>query len=413
MSKKVVIIGGGIIGLNSAYYLLKEGFEVSVIDQSDITSGASFVNAGYISPSHVTPLAAPGMVTSGIKMMFNQASPFYLKPRFDIDLFTWAWNFKKSATVKHVKYAAPIIKDFTILSRDLFQEVKDSGIFDFQFERKGLLMSYQTPKFEDKEARLADLARKQGLDVKHISKHELKEMEPEMKAEGAFYYLDDAHTTPDDFMNKMHHYLKSKGVRFYTNEKVVDFERNGQKITHLITDKQQLNFDELVVASGSWSPIVAKKLGIKLLVQAGKGYRINLHRKTGINYPAILAELNTAVSPMDGFTRFGGTMEIAGINTKINRIRVAQIAKNATVFYPNIKITNEEMKDADYGLRPVSPDGLPFIGRVKSLKNVSFATGHAMMGWSQGQATGKLISELISAKKTSLDLAPFSLERFN
>lgn len=413
MSKKVVIIGGGIIGLNSAYYLLKEGHEVSVIDQFDITSGASFVNAGYISPSHVTPLAAPGMVASGIKMMFNQASPFYLKPRFDLDLFKWAWNFNKSATSKHVKSSAPVIKDFTILSRDLFQEIKDSGIFDFQFERKGLLMSYQTSKFEDKEARLADLAKKQGLDVKHISKRELKEMEPEMKAEGAFYYLDDAHTTPDDFMKKMHYYLKSKGVRFYLNEKVIDFEINGQKIIHLITDKQQLDFDELVVASGSWSSIVAKKLGIKLLVQAGKGYRINLYRKTGINYPAILSELNTAVSPMDGFTRFGGTMEIAGINTKINKIRVEQIAKNATEFYPNIKITSEEIKDADYGFRPVSPDGLPFIGKVKSLKNVNFATGHAMMGWSQGQATGKLISEIISDKKTSLNLEPFSLERFN
>ncbi|WP_456461624.1 NAD(P)/FAD-dependent oxidoreductase [Lutibacter sp.] len=413
MGKKVVIIGGGIIGLNSAYYLLKEGHEVTVVDQFDITSGASFVNAGYISPSHVTPLAAPGMVISGIKMMFNQASPFYLKPRFNIDLFKWAWGFNKSATAKHVKYAAPIIKDFTILSRDLFKEIKDNGIFNFQFERKGLLMSYQTQKFEDKEAKLADVAREQGLEVKHINKEKLKEMEPEMKAEGAFYYLDDAHTTPDDFMRKLHHYLKSKGVQFYTNEKVVDFERNGQKITHLITDKQQLDFDELVVASGSWSPIVAKKLGIKLLVQAGKGYRINLHRKTGINYPAILAELNTAVSPMDGFTRFGGTMEIAGINTKINKIRVAQIAKNATVFYPNIKITNEEIQDADYGLRPVSPDGLPFIGRAKSLKNVSFATGHAMMGWSQGHATGKLISEIISDKKTSLNLDPFSLDRFS
>ncbi len=144
MSKKVVIIGGGIIGLNSAYYLLKEGHEVTVVDQFDITSGASFVNAGYISPSHVTPLAAPGMVASGIKMMFNQASPFYMKPRFNLELFKWAWNFNKSATAKHVKYAAPIIKDFTILSRDLFKEIKDSGIFDFQFERKGLLMSYQT-----------------------------------------------------------------------------------------------------------------------------------------------------------------------------------------------------------------------------------------------------------------------------
>ena len=412
MSKKIVIIGGGIIGLSTAYYLLKEGHEVTVVDQSDILSGASFVNAGYVSPSHLVPLSSPGMIASGIKMMFNQASPFYLKPRFDMELFKWAWNFNKSCTKKHVKYAAPVIKDLTVFSRDLFQEMKDNNIFNFQFERKGLLMSYQTPKFEDKEANLANIAKEHGLEVEYIDKAKLKEMEPEMEAAGAFYYLDDAHTTPDDFMKKIHQYLESNGVTFYTNEKVLGFKRDSNKITQLITDKQYLNFDELVVASGSWSPIVAKKLGVKMLVQAGKGYRINVKRETGINYPAILSERNTAVSPMDGFTRFGGTMEIAGINSKINKIRVKQIAKNAKAFYPNITISEKEISDAACGLRPVSPDGLPFIGRAKYLSNVCFGTGHAMMGLSQAHATGKLISEIISDKKTSLNLEPFAVERF-
>lgn len=413
MSKKAVIIGGGIIGLSTAYYLLKDGHSVTVIDQSDISSGASFVNAGYVSPSHLVPLSTPGMIASGLKMMFNQASPFYLKPRFDLELLKWAWNFNKSATKKHVKYAAPIIKDLTIFSRDLFQEMKDNNIFNFQFERKGLLMSYQTQKFEDKEANLANIAKEHGLKVKYINKEKLKEMEPEMKAEGAFYYLDDAHTTPDDFMKKLQQYLEAKGVTFYINEKALDFVQNSNKVTHIITDKQQLSFDELVIASGTWSPILAKKLGVKMLVQAGKGYRINVKRKTGINYPAILSELNTAVSPMDGFTRFGGTMEIAGINSEINKDRVKKISINAKVFYPNINITDEEISNAACGLRPLSPDGLPFIGRSKSLKNVSFATGHAMMGLSQAHATGKLISEIVSEKKTSLNLSPFNLERFN
>lgn len=410
--KNVIIIGGGIVGLCSAYYLLKEGHKVTVIDQSDISSGASFVNAGYISSSHVIPLAAPGMVSSGIKMMFNQTSPFYLKPRLDLDLFKWSWAFYKSATQKHVKDSAPVIKELTVFSRDLFQEMKNSGIFDFQFERKGLLMAYQTSKFEEKEAHIADVARAQGLDVTHINKGKLEDMEPEMKAEGAFYYTDDAHSTPDDFMRKMHQYLQLNGVPFYTDEKVLDFEKIGNKITKIITEKQQFDLDEIVIATGSWSPIIAKKLGVKLLVQAGKGYRINLHRPTGINYPAILAELNTAVSPMDGFTRFGGTMEIGGINTVINKIRVKQIAENTKVFYPNITITEREMDDAACGLRPVSPDGLPFIGSTKLLSNVCFATGHSMMGWSQAHATGKLISEVISEKKPSINLAPFSINRF-
>jgi len=409
--KKVVIIGGGIVGLSTAYYLQEEACEVIVIDKSDISSGASFVNAGYISPSHVIPLSAPGMVASGIRMMFDSASPFYLKPRFDIDLWRWAWAFYKSATAKHVKEAAPIIKDLTVFSRELYQEMKDKAIFDFQFERKGLLMCYQTPKFEDKEAHLAEVARAQGLKVNQITKAELHKMEPEINAEGAYYYTCDAHSTPGDFMQKMHHYLESKGVTFYTDETVLDFDFNSDSVKSLKTTKQTLTFDELVIATGSWTPLLAKKLGIKMLIQAGKGYRINVHRKTGIKYPAILAERNTAVSPMAGFTRFGGTMEIAGINHNINPVRVKAIADAAHAFYPNVTINNDEMSDADCGLRPVSPDGLPFIGRTKNFKNVCFATGHAMMGWSQGPATGKLISETINEKKTTLNLESFSPDR--
>jgi len=412
MSKKVIIIGGGIIGLCSAYYLLNEGHKVTVIDKSDISSGASFVNAGFISPSHIIPLAAPGMVAAGFKMMFNSSSPFYLKPRLDLDLFKWVWNFNKSATAKHVKYAAPIIKNLTEFSGELFQEMKRNQLFDFQLDKKGVLLCYQTSKFEKKEAKIAKFSKEQGLNVVHINKEKLKEIEPEMNAEGAYHYLSDAHTTPDDFIKKMLAYLQLKGVQFYTNENVIGFERNSNKITSIITSKNKFQFDEVVVAAGSWSLSVAKKIGIKMLVQAGKGYRINLHRKTGINYPAILAERNTSVTPMDGFTRFGGTMEIAGINHNINQTRVKAIAAAAKAFYPKINVSNKEIDNVACGLRPVSPDGLPFIGRAKTINNVCFATGHGMMGWSQAHATGKLISELISQKKLSLNLEPFSIERF-
>jgi D-amino-acid dehydrogenase len=411
LKKEVVIIGGGIIGLCSAYYLQKEGHKVTVVEKSNLNSGASFVNAGFISPSHVVPLAAPGMVAMGARMMFDSASPFYLKPRLNVNLLKWAWAFNKSATVKHVKKAAPIIKELTVFSRELFQELKNNQLFDFHFEKKGLLMAYQTSKFEKKEAELAKIAKCQGLEVTHISKEKLKEMEPEIMAEGAYYYMCDAHTTPNEFMEKMILYLKSKGVIFYTNETVLNIKNNFNKAQSLTTNKRTLTFEELVVAAGAWTPVLVKKLGIKLLVEAGKGYRINVFRNTGIKYPAILAELNTAITPMDGFTRFGGTMEIAGINSKINKKRVQQIAENVKAFYPNVHINQEEQDKAACGLRPLSPDGLPFIGRSKYFKNVTIATGHAMMGWSQGPATGKLISEIITDNKTSINLTPFSVDR--
>jgi D-amino-acid dehydrogenase len=155
----------------------------------------------------------------------------------------------------------------------------------------------------------------------------------------------------------------------------------------------------------------AKKLKINLPLQAGKGYRINVERPTGITMPAILLEAKVAVTPMKGFTRFAGTMEFSGINATIRKERVKAIANAANNFYPEIEINTTEMDKAKSGMRPVSPDGLPYIGRSPEIQNLIFATGHAMMGWSLGPATGKLVVEVIEGKKTAIDISPFAPER--
>ena len=140
MAKSVIIIGGGIIGLCSAYYLQKEGHKVTVIDKSDYASGASYVNAGYITPSHIISLAAPGMINKGIKWMFNSESPFYVKPRFDVDFLKWTWLFKKASTNKKVENSIKVIKDINLLSKELYEDIKSSIDFDFFYQQKGLLM---------------------------------------------------------------------------------------------------------------------------------------------------------------------------------------------------------------------------------------------------------------------------------
>ncbi len=150
-----------------------------------------------------------------------------------------------------------------------------------------------------------------------------------------------------------------------------------------------------------------------MLLQAGKGYCINSKNPFGISVPAILAETKVAITPMNGFTRFAGTMEITGINHDINRVRVNAIANAVKRYYPDIELSSEEKGKATCGLRPLSFDGLPYIGKSKACKNLTVATGHAMMGWTMGTATGKLVSEIISGKKTSLNLDPFSIDRFN
>ncbi len=412
--KKVIVIGGGIVGLSTAYYLHREGHEVVVLDKSDLSGGASYVNAGYLTPSHIIPLASPGMMAKGIKWMFNSSSPFYMKPRLDPDFLKWAWYFHRSSTKAKVDKAIPLIKDLNLLSKELFTDWKDQGeLGEFQLEKKGLLMLYKTRKEEEHEREVAQRASDLGLEVTELTAQEVNRIQPNLSPDirGAVHYLCDAHSSPPEIMGNLKNYLIKQGVKLIPGETVTSFDINSQKIAKVNTIENSYSADEVVLASGSWSQELAKKLGVDLPIQPGKGYRIDVHRDVDIKLPAILMETKVAVTPMKGFTRFAGTMELSGINHKIRKERVSAIARAAETYYTNLSITEAERSQAQCGLRPVSPDGLPYIGRTTKYPNFYVASGHAMMGWSMGPATGKLICELISEQSTSMPLQGFEPER--
>ncbi|ARV12260.1 amino acid dehydrogenase [Gilvibacter sp. SZ-19] len=413
MSKEVLVIGGGIVGLCCSYYLRQEGHQVRVIDKSNMDQGASYVNAGYLTPSHIIPLAAPGVMKKGLKWMFNSSSPLFIKPRLEADFIKWTLAFNRSCSQANVDRSVRAIRDINLLSRELFPELKSAEDFNFQLERKGLIMLCQTQKMLDAELEVADLAAKEGLEVAPVTREEIFAMEPDVKIDtiGGVHFGCDGHTTPNQLMAELKNRLPQLGVEIQTQEEVQRLETQGDRIVKVVTNKDTYTPDEVVLASGSWSAKLTKQLGIKMLLEAGKGYRINSTRDLGIKMPAILCESKVAVTPMDGFTRFAGTMEIAGINHKIRPERVEAIAKAATKYYPDVALTQAEKAEAACGLRPVSPDGMAYIGRSGKCSNLVLATGHAMMGWSMGPATGKLVSELISDKKTSMDLSPFNPDR--
>ena len=410
--KKVTIIGGGIIGLSCAYYLQKEGHEVIVVDQSSMNEGASYINAGYLCPSHIVPMAAPGVMKQGLKWMLNSKSPLYIKPNLNPDFLKWSWAFHKSCTEKHVKRSIKAIKEIAVMGRELYSDIKNIENFSFQLDNKGLLMICNSEKLLEEEIEVAHLAKKEGLPVEILDKKQLDAIEPKLQiaAKGAVHYQSDRHTSPHIFMSELKAHLQNKGVAFFQNEKVVDFKFVNGKIKEIITDKQQFKSDEIVLAAGAWSHYLAKKIGTKLLLQPGKGYSINT-KETKITVPAILCEAKVAITPMKGLTRFAGTMEIAGINSHINRDRVRTIVKAAKTYYPEVNIDEKAQQGATSGLRPVSPDGLPYIGKSVKCKNLVFATGHAMMGWTMGPSTGKLVSEIISDKKTSLPIEAYHPDR--
>ena len=410
--KKVCIIGGGIIGLCSAYYLAKEGYEVVVFDKSDMNDGCSYGNAGMIVPSHIIPLAQPGMIAQGIKWMFDSQSPFYVKPRLNMDLMKWGLQFYKHANLKHVEKAMPALCDLSLLSKELYQDfAKENN--SFFYEEKGLLMLYKTDKTAEEIHHEGKLAQELGLEVDFLSKEEVSKLEKGTATNviGGVHYKSDAHVYPQKFMQFIKDELKQLNVKIHSQTTVSDFVLKNNTIAEIITDKGNFATDEVVLATGSWSPAIAKKLNVNISILPGKGYSFTLKDQSHKpSIPTILCEGKVAVTPMNNDIRFGGTMEITHTNdTKINQNRVRGIVNSINDFYPDLKIEMPKEQDTWFGFRPCTPSGMPIINRSKKIVNLTFATGHAMMGLSLAPATGKIITEIISGKTTSVDTKMFQL----
>ncbi len=409
------IIGSGIIGLSSAYYLQKSGHQVTLIDQSDLSDGCSFGNAGMIVPSHFIPLAAPGMISKGIRWMFNSSSPFYVKPQLNVDLIKWGFHFYKSATKAHVENSATPLKEISLLSKSMYQQLVKDLPFDFGYHERGLLMLYKNKETEKEERETAQLANRHRIDAHILTPSEVQQLEPDVKVDvrGGVYFPGDAHVTPQELVKGLIHYLKEKGVVFQVDTEVTGFELENKKIKSVQTNKGSFSFDEVILATGSWSGIVAKKLNLNIPMQAGKGYSFTLPKvEKNVCIPSIFLEARVAVTPMGNSLRFGGTMEITGVDHSINLKRVKGIVDSIPDYYPEMKVLMPTIENVWHGLRPCSPDGLPYIGRTKKYKNLILATGHSMVGISLGPGTGKLISEIVNEEKMSMDLSMFNPERY-
>ena len=413
---KVTIIGGGVVGLCCAYYLNKEGYEVTVIDRNDITDGCSFGNMGYISPSHFIPLATPGIVSQGLRWMLNPSSPFYIKPRLNRELIQWGLTFWKNSNAQKVKENIPHLNNLLQLSRELMNDLKKEFNDSFTMIEKGCWTLYKNEKTADYERHLAEQAVRLGLKTQTYSASQVQELEPEVEVDtaGGVLWLDDCHLDSAKLMKALHHFLQTEGVKFFLNSEVKGFERTNGKINSVITDKDKIDTDEIIIANGSWMPAVARMAGIHLLMQPGKGYSVVYENmEKNLRRPAILIEARTAMTPIDRWLRIGGTMELSGHSDNVLPKRVTAIYDSVKKYFPSLDISRPEPGKAWYGYRPVTPDGLPYIGKHKKISNLTFAGGHAMLGVSAAAATGKLVNEILGNRPTSIDIFAFDPERFS
>jgi len=414
---RVVIIGGGIVGLSSAYYLSESGHEVTVIDKTDISSNCSYGNAGYVCPSHFVPLATPGIVKQGLKWVWNSKSPFYVQPRLSLSLMDWGLKFMRSATPEHVERSAIPLRDIAIISQKMYEEWTKLPQFKFAYEHKGLLEIFQTDKGGDHAKHVMHRAHELGLtNTVLLDAAQLQALEPQttVEAKGAVWFKCDAHLYPNKLMSQLIADLKNKGVRFIVNEEVSGFEKHQRQVTKVITNSQVIDADAVVIAAGSWSRELSALLQMKIPLMPGRGYSVTLEDSPHqLNYPSVLIEGRVALTPMDGNKiRFGGTMEITSTNTPPRYQRVQGILDAVKRYYPQFNVPMPAPEHIWYGYRPCSADGLPYLGRTQKWQNVVMATGHAMVGLSLGAGTGKLVSEIINETPLSMDIAAFKPERF-
>jgi D-amino-acid dehydrogenase len=417
MGKNVIVVGGGIIGLSSAYYLQKAGHHVTVLDRSDFMDNCSYGNCGYICPSHFIPLATPGIVRQGLKWMLNSQSPFYVQPRLSRSLVDWGMKFMKSATPAHVERSALPLKEIALLSQNEYEnEWLPLPHFDFAYQHRGLLEICQTEEAAEHARHTVGKAQELGLEAVWLDHAALQEKEPHtiINGLGAIFFRCDAHLYPDKLMRGLIRMLQVAGVKLLPREEVRRFETGNGVIKKLITSVHAFEADAVILAAGSWSREVAALLGTHLPMVAGRGYSVTLEDSPyRLNHPAILVEGRAAITPMDGNKiRFGGTMEITSTSTPPRYARVRGMLNAVKRFFPEFDVPMPPVEKIWYGYRPCSADGLPYIGRIKKYSNVVVATGHSMLGLSLGAGTGKLVSELVDEQPASIDLTPFAVERF-
>ena len=413
---KAIVIGGGIIGLFSAYYLQKSGWEVTVLDKTDLSDNCSYGNLGMIVPSHFVPLAAPGMVAQGIRWMFNKRSHFYIKPSLNPNLISWGLKFLKSATEQNVESAAIPLFQLNSYSKGLYEDLHQQPGFNFALENKGILMYYKTEKAGEEEMHLAVKAKRMGMDVEVLNKEQVQQLEPGLALDilGAVHYRCDGHLYPNKLIPQLIEHLKASGVKIQTDSEVKNIIVEKGKIKKLITASHEYEDDVVVMAGGALLPELAKMAHLNIPLMPGKGYSFthNAPQKK-LNIPAILCEARVAITPMNGHMRYGGTMEIAPLNNKINLNRVEGIVASVPKYFPDLKLDMPDNRDIWYGFRPCSPDGLPYLGRPNKINNVIVAGGHAMMGLSLGPASGKVVADLANGENLKVDINKFNPQRFS
>lgn len=422
MIQRAVVIGGGVIGAASAHYLNKSGWDVTILERKGFGSGAAHGNCGYVCPSHILPLPGPGVIKKTVKAMFSPNSPFSIKPRFDLSLWSFLFQFARRCNQKDMLAAGVTLQKMLNSSRDLYDELFANEPLQAEWQTSGILYPFLHQPGMEHFAETNQLLRTHfhhGAD--RYDGDEVSKLEPALKSglAGGWHFPGDAHLRPDKLMSSWKTLLESRGVSIREQHEFLGFTSGpssqptgkNQKALRAKTSQGEIEADAFVVATGAWTPLLNQHLGCKIPIQPGKGYSMTMARPTRCpTIPLIFEEHRVAVTPWPSGYRLGSIMEFAGYDESINPQRMEMLRAGASHYL--YEPTADPVVEQWFGWRPMTPDSLPIIDRSPAIENVFIAAGHNMIGVSMATATGKLVAEMLNGQPTHIPIEPMSIKRF-
>lgn len=414
----VAVIGGGAIGLCTAQELQRRGRQVMVIEKGDFGGQCSTGNAGLVVPSHIVPLAAPGVIGQGLRWLLRRDSPFRIKPRVDLKLLGWLWTFYNACTEGHVERSIPILRDLSLESRALYKDwAAQANGTSLGFRDSGLLMLHETEKGRKKDIEEAKRAQDAGLEARVLDRSGVEAQTPHLPSSvtGGVYYPQDGLLEPHRLIDALERGLRQQDdVTLHPETAVTGFGRENGSIRSIRTTAGTVEAEEVVLAAGAWSAPLGAELGLNVPIEPAKGYSVTFEVPDGRpGAPFILTEEKVSVTPMGEQVRFAGTLELAGFDTSVDPYRLSPILDVANEYGLRDGPASPETAEPWVGFRPCTPDGLPVIGPVPQYDNLVLATGHCMLGISLAPITGRLVAEVMDGESPTVDIDPLRLRRFN
>jgi D-amino-acid dehydrogenase len=412
--QQAIIIGGGVIGASCAHYLACDGWQVTVIDRGGFGQACSLGNCGLVCPSHVLPLAEPGMVRSGLRLAFRRNSPLAIKPRFDPRLWMWLIRFARRCNEHDMLAAAAARLCLLQSSAALYPDLIAAERLECEWQTQGLLLVYRTRAAMEKYAATNELlAERFQTPANRYDGDAVAELEPALKQglAGGWHYPRDAHLRPDKLMTAWRAALERRGVTIREHCELIDFERSGGRALAIRTNRGRMAAEAFVIATGATAPLLNRQLGCRIPIQPGKGYSLTMPRPARCPaIPLIFPEHKVAVTPFPSGYRLGSTMEFAGYDASVKPARLQLLRDGARPYLHEPYC--EPVEASWYGWRPMTWDDQPIIDRAPAISNVWIAAGHGMLGLTMAPGTGKLVAELIRGTAPHIDPQPFSLARF-